>query len=485
MRIAVGLSGGADSVALLRILVSRSGELGLVVHAAHLHHGLRGDEADGDLVFCRELAEDLGVPFHEERVDTEREAQHDSVSGKPRETIEEAARRLRYSWFRQLLSGSSGHAAGLDAVATAHTLDDQAETVLAKFLRGAWTEGLSGISPKLKGPEGIILRPLLGATRAQIEAYLREFGQDWREDSSNRHLSFTRNRIRHELLPLLEGWNPRLREHLAQMADLARDEEAWWQTELGRVAPQLLLPGRPVRGGGRAAGPSAATGLALDITRLASLAPALQRRLLRHAASQLGVALDFAATESLRSLALGGRAGQKLELPSGFRGERTPREVRLFAHAESPSESRAAPSPSYTVPVPGEIDGPSFGLRVRIDYRARPEAKSSHGTQNGTSGRTAILRNWRPGDRVQLRYSSGPRKVKQVLERMRVTGTSRAQWPVLEIDGRIVWMRGAEVEPDPELVIRAEFTQEAAGEPARDAPSDPGKKPVLPPTRHG
>src|SRR5208283_5058673 len=203
----------------------------------------------------------------------------------------------------------------LDAVATAHTLDDQAETVLAKFLRGAWTEGLSGIALVLDFPEGRVVRPLLAVTRAEIEAYLRGLGQDWREDSTNRHLTFTRNRIRHELLPLLEGWNPRLREHLAQMAAIARDEEVWWQAELARLAPQMLLPGRPARGGGRAAGEGLAAGLALEVNRLAALAPALQRRLLRHAAEQFGVALDFAATEALRLMALTGHAGQKLALP--------------------------------------------------------------------------------------------------------------------------------------------------------------------------
>ena len=460
MRIAVGLSGGADSVALLRILTARASELGVVVHAAHLHHGLRGDEADGDLDFCRELAARLGVPFHEARVETERRAQPDPTTGKQRETIEEAARRLRYSWFRQLLSEGSGQAEGLDAVATAHTLDDQAETVLAKFLRGAWTEGLSGISRKLEGPGGIILRPLLRARRVQIEAYLRELAQDWREDSSNRHLNFTRNRIRHELLPLLESWNPRLREHLVQMAELARNEEAWWETELARVAPQLLLPGRAVRGGGRAAGPSTASGLALDTTRLATLAPALQRRLLRHAAGQLGVALDFAATESLRLMALSGRAGQKLELANGLGAERTPREIRLVVHAESCSGGTRVPA-SCVVPIPGEIDAPAFGLRLRIDYRPDRAARAGHNAQNGTCGSSAILRNWKPGDRVQLRYSSGPRKVKEVLERMRVTGTSRTAWPVLEIDGRIVWMRGVELEPDPDLIVQAEFAEEA------------------------
>ncbi|MGA7343792.1 MAG: tRNA lysidine(34) synthetase TilS, partial [Terracidiphilus sp.] len=199
LRLAVAVSGGADSVALLRALCERSGELGLVLHAAHLHHGLRGAEADADLEFCRELAASLGLPFHEARVDTAAEALADPKSGKGAETIEEAARRLRYAWFRQLLSKELLH-----AVATAHTLDDQAETVLAKFLRGAWTEGLAGIAPKLDTPEGAILRPLLGTTRAEVEAYLNAIGQGWREDSSNRNVSFTRNRIRHELLPLLE-----------------------------------------------------------------------------------------------------------------------------------------------------------------------------------------------------------------------------------------------------------------------------------------
>ncbi|MGB0063411.1 MAG: tRNA lysidine(34) synthetase TilS, partial [Terracidiphilus sp.] len=183
MKLAVALSGGADSVALLRALAARREELGLVLHAAHLHHGLRGAEADGDLAFCRELAAKLGIPFHEACVDVAQEALADAKSGKAAETIEEAARRLRYAWFRELLSKGllhsvAPHAVVLDAVATAHTLDDQAETVLAKFLRGAWTEGLAGISPKLGYAEGCIIRPLLGTTRAEIEAYLRSLGQD-------------------------------------------------------------------------------------------------------------------------------------------------------------------------------------------------------------------------------------------------------------------------------------------------------------------
>jgi tRNA(Ile)-lysidine synthase len=439
LRLAVGLSGGADSVALVRALTERSGELGLVLHAAHLHHGLRGAEAGADLEFARGLAAELGLPFHEARVDTAAQARQNA------ETIEEAARRLRYQWFRRLMSETP-----LDAIATAHTRDDQAETVLAKFLRGAWTEGLSGIHPKLECPEGRILRPLLGTTRAEVEAYLKERGQNWREDSSNRRLTFTRNRIRHELLPLLEGWNPRLREHLAQMAALARDEEAWWEAELSKLAPQMLLPGRPVRGGGRAAG----EGLAIDVTRLAALAPALQRRLLRYAAGRLGAAPDFLSTEALRALALTGRAGQRCELAQGLRAERTPRELRLVVETVSAAGKGEAAGPEYSVAIPGEVVARAFGLRLQIEVAGSAAEGESQASGSGQPG-SGRLRNWRAGDRVRLRHSSGPRKVKDVLERLKVTGSSRALWPVLEIDGRIVWMKGVELEPEQGIHVLA------------------------------
>jgi tRNA(Ile)-lysidine synthase len=447
MRLAVGLSGGADSVALLRVLVERNREpgreLGLVIHAAHLHHGLRGDEADADLAFARDLAQQLDIPFHHARVDTADEAKAQ------RESVEEAARRLRYAWFQQLMSKGPPRTAAphavVDAVATAHTLDDQAETVLAKFLRGAWTEGLSGIHPRLEGPEGggPILRPFLDTTRTEIEAYLCERGQHWREDSSNQQLTFTRNRIRHELLPLLESWNPSLREHLAHMAELARDEEAWWQAEIARVAPQLILQGRPVRGGGRAA----TEGLAVDIARLVDLPPALQRRLLRHAAEQAGAALDFTATESLRALALTGRAGQRLGLAHGLRVERTHRELRFTMQPRgSNSANSTEVIPVYTVPVPGELTAPAFGICLQIATAGTP-------VDSKGIGATAHLRPWKPGDCVRLRYSSGPRKIKEVLERMKVSGSERAAWPVLEYAGRIVWMKGVELEPSPALAV--------------------------------
>jgi len=442
MRVAVGLSGGADSVALLCALAARSRELGLVLHAAHLHHGLRGEEADGDLAFCRDLAARLEIPFHEARVDTAAEARANPATGKPQESIEEAARRLRYAWFARLLSKELLDATA-DAVATAHTLDDQAETVLGKFLRGAWTEGLSGIHPRLDVSGGCagIIRPLLKTSRSEVEAYLDAIGQPWREDSSNRELTFTRNRIRHELLPELEKWNPQLRTHLANMATLARDEDSWWQVELDRLAPQLILRGRPVRGGGRASSED----VALDCSRFAGVAPALQRRLLRRAAAEFGAQPDFAATEALLELALHGHAGQRLELANGLTAERTSRELRLSAFRGSALQSKSTLAP-VEVPVPGKMDAAGFGLSIEIDV---------HGIKNLSNPAVAMLRNWKAGDRVRLRYSSGPRKVKEVLEHLRVTGSDRAIWPVLEFNGRIIWMKGVEAEPEPGVVVTA------------------------------
>ncbi len=430
LRLAIGISGGADSVALTRTFTARASELGLVLHLAHLHHGLRAQAADADQQFVADLAQSLHLPFHTHKVDTAAEAAPHHESGKPGESIEEAARRLRYQWFRQLMG--QGH---FDAVATAHTLDDQAETVLAKFLRGAWTEGLSAIHPVVHFPEGNILRPLLATTRPQIEQYLLQLNQPWREDASNQDPAYTRNRIRHQLLPSLEQWNPKIRQHLANMAQLARDEEDYWQSEINRLAPQLLLTGRPVRGGGRASSTNPSdTAIAIDVTRLAAQPPALQRRLLRHAAAALGASLSFEATDSLHQLASHGRSSQQLALPGPITAERTPRELRL-----SQTQAKPAPTEQVELPIPGQAS--AFGWRFH--------------TQSATLLPPALIRNWRPGDRVTLRYSSGPRKLKEVLDRLKVTGSARTQWPVIEWQGHILWMQGTELQLHPDVQITA------------------------------
>jgi len=318
MRVAVAVSGGADSVALLRRMIEAAPEIGLVLSVAHVHHGIRGDEADLDADFVRDLAATHGLTFHRHDVNTPSTAQQN------RETLEEAARNLRYAFFRELLD--QGEA---DAVATAHTLDDQAETVLHKLLRGAWTEGLGGISPVIQCTPGAILRPFLGARRVEIEAWLRSIGQSWREDASNADIAFTRNRIRHELLPMLSTYNPQVYSQLANMATIARDEDAYWQAELARLLPSLLLPGKPVRGGGRATSTHPdESSMAFEIDRLPQ-SPAVRRRLLRAAARQLGSALNFDQTEKLMAMLSPGGA-RRQQLTAELHADRSPRELRLI-----------------------------------------------------------------------------------------------------------------------------------------------------------
>src|SRR5258708_5372384 len=243
-RLCVAISGGADSVALLLTLHAANfttrESLGVGLSAVHINHNLRGDESNADQQFVEDLCIALDIPLH---------LHHADIPARittTKETIEEAARNARYDFFTTLLA--SGHA---DSILTAHTLDDQAETVLMKLLRGAWTEGLSAIHPVITLPKGKILRPFLNTRRAEIEAFLKAANQSWREDSTNTDTAFTRNKIRHELLPQLRNqlraYNPNLDQTLANLAELAREEESRWQTELTRILPQLLLPGRPVR----------------------------------------------------------------------------------------------------------------------------------------------------------------------------------------------------------------------------------------------
>jgi tRNA(Ile)-lysidine synthase len=427
-RIAVAVSGGADSVALLRCLLEERHALGIVLSVAHVHHGIRGAAADEDEAFVASLAAAHGLPFHLHRTNAP------AAAATLHETLEEAARNLRYAFFRELMAAGEA-----DAVATAHTLDDQAETVLHKLLRGAWTEGLSGIHPVLVAEPGKILRPFLENTRSTIEAWLLHLQQPWREDASNQDMAHTRNRIRWQLLPLLRTFNPQIAAQLARLATISADEEAYWQGELQRLLPSLLLPGRPTRGGGRAAStnPEEET-VALEQLRLRELQPAVARRVVRAAARRVGARLSFDQTEQLLALAKS-RPG-KFQLPGGITVERSLREIRLTRSSAPP-----IPGPAYTFSIPGELRAPEYGLCLQGER-----------TQDGLSSASAVLRPWKAGDRVTLAHSRGPRKVAEVLDRLHLLGEARKNWPVVEWEGRIVWMRGVEVDA-PEFIFTAQF----------------------------
>ena len=336
-RICIAISGGADSVALLLTLhtanTAKRESLGVGLSAAHVDHGIRpAEESAADRHFVEALCTRLDIPLHIHRANVPARA---ATTG---ETIEEAARAIRYDFFHTLIA--SGHA---DSILTAHTLDDQAETVLMKLLRGAWTEGLSAIHPvvTVSNPgqrPGKILRPFLQTRRTDIESFLKQSNQPWQEDATNTDTTYTRNRIRHHLMPQLRDYNPSIDQTLANLAELAREEESRWQAELTRLLPQLLLPGKPVRGGGRSVSTTPGeSAISIEIDRLRTLDPALRRRILRAAARQLGSRLSF--DETARLLALCGfhtlptvssRPGSSLHLADNLRAERSPREIRLF-----------------------------------------------------------------------------------------------------------------------------------------------------------
>ncbi len=231
-RVAVAVSGGADSVALLRLLLALRSELGIVISVVHFNHKLRDADSDQDEAFVAALSREHKLEFHTSSADVKAESTARSLS------VEAAARELRYGFFKQLvLPDAEGHSQ-LDKVATGHTLDDQAETVLLRVIRGTGMRGLAGIYPwvDLEDDEEIIgqvIRPLLAVRHLELTQYLNEIGQAWREDSSNRDPKFTRNRVRQVLLPLLEQeFNPSMAAGLSELAEIARGEEDYWQNEV-------------------------------------------------------------------------------------------------------------------------------------------------------------------------------------------------------------------------------------------------------------
>src|SRR5664279_2027792 len=283
-RVCVAVSGGADSVALLRVLLELRTELGIVLAVAHFNHGLRGEASEADEALVAELARQYDLEFFCGRGDVRDHALTSKLS------VEAASRELRYCWLTSLAETHK-----LDEIATGHTLDDQAETVLLKFLRGAGTRGQAGIYPEIaieakapdpfqpteRGPEAPlhrdndprqpgarIIRPLLEVTREEVEQYLTALGQSWREDESNLDHRFARNRVRHGLLPLLEReYNPNIRQVLSDAVALSRAEEEYWQVLVERELerhlhlqprdrkteiPQGLEPSTPVAGNGTA-----------------------------------------------------------------------------------------------------------------------------------------------------------------------------------------------------------------------------------------
>jgi tRNA(Ile)-lysidine synthase len=441
-RVAVAVSGGADSVALLRLLLELRSEIGIVLSVVHFNHKLRGAESDEDQHFVAELAERHKLEQCHESGDVAGHAVAKHLS------LETAARDMRYQFFRQLLR--SGR---LNRIATGHTLDDQAETVLLKMVRGAGGRGLAGIYPLLpvsrsqlsaassrpkQYTDASIIRPLLATRRCDLELHLLALGQSWREDKSNRDVRHMRNRVRHGILPRLERYlNPAVREALAETAEIARAEEQYWARELTRALP-LVTPaakGR-LRGNREHAGNGIDT---LTISALLGLPLALQRRVIRAAGESLGLQLDFYHVEGI--LALCSNRGGSLALGHGWVASRKKNELWFEPSAEKPE-----PSPyEYRLSVPGFVDVPETESRfeaVLVSGNAAEDYNPGDLLAQASLAAELKVRNWRPGDRFQPAHRKAAKKIKELLQERRVTGEQRKFWPVIVSGLDVVWVRG-------------------------------------------
>ena len=520
-RVGVAVSGGIDSVALLRALLQLRGELGIVLSVVHFNHRLRGAESDADQEFVAGLAREYDLEFF---VDGEDVAGH---AAEERVSVEAAARELRYGFFQSLLAGDGPqglkpdlvspalrgpegplfHGAYLRRIATGHTLDDQAETVLMRMIRGAGLRGVGGIHPRILVEDddgeisGEIVRPLLNVRHRELEGYLEDIGQPWREDSTNADERFTRNRIRSLVVPLLEKeFNPSVAENLAELAEIARGEEDYWENEvsgwLGTVVqwsePEWAPAVSAAEGLVQIAGLGNLLGGAVEIPTLRQAqgrlsrakdaremghparlgaddlrlriadAPwlvmnasvnrmwflgesvAVQRRLVKAIGENAGISLEFKHVEEiLRVAAEDGASGRELSLPLGWKVVLEPEEVRFVT-----PDLRGPEVPhdyEYELPVPGKV--PVYEAGSAIEVRAIPEGAEAAYNPDQLLDAESIpgslrVRNWRPGDRYWPAHTKSPKKIKELLQERHVAQPERRLWPVMVSGEEIVWMRG-------------------------------------------
>lgn len=424
-RVVAALSGGSDSVAQLMLLRDLAADGALVLAgAAHLNHALRPSAAR-DETFCRALCERLDVPLVCQTLDVRAEA---SAS---RQSIEVAARRLRYGFLERAR-------ADVDAarIAVAQTLDDQAETVLLRLLRGAGPHGLRGV-PAVRGA---IVRPLLGCTRQELRAMLSSRGESWVEDETNADVALPRNRVRHELMPLLaERFQPAAARVLARTAEVAAAEDTFLESCARDLGARVVQP--------------RADGVAIAASSLLQAPLALQRRVLRLALtlSGAGRAPDLADVD--RALDVCRSGGPRAAEAAGVRVERFSPGTVLLSRGPRPS----APLPLLPRPlsVPGVVDLPELGPGCRvvaqwpIQQGTVSAARTLRVALRGDVASPLVVRSRRPGDRVRPAGVGGSKKLQDLLVDRKVPANRRDRVPVVaDAEGRIVWVAGHAADAD-------------------------------------
>lgn len=414
----VAVSGGADSVALLHLLVSLRDQMDFFLHCATLDHGLRSETGKADAQWVARLCETLDVPVTVGYADTQ------TIMSQHQLGLETAARKARYDFLATV-----AQTIGADAIMTAHHADDQAETILMHILRGTSLEGIRGMgyrSPMPDHPEYDLLRPLLDVSRKQIESYCREYHLTYLMDETNADTDFMRNRIRHEILPQLKSVNPQIMSSLNRLGKIATLEMTYIQT----MFDQIVIP--HVHQHER--------GLEVKRSIFTRWHPALQNRCVRYCVAMLTAEPlpEFDHILSATQLALKGKVGAVAVFPNGIR-LRLSYDSLMFEHHDNP----IIENPSWRMPsdlelpvvIPGRttVSNENWALEI------------AHHTDGTHLMRLylplqckAILRTRRPGDRIRIKGLGGKtQKLKQWFIDRKIPQHQRDIIPLLVINGEI------------------------------------------------
>ena len=432
----VAVSGGPDSVALLHALLSLSATANLRLHVAHLNHNFRGEEAEEDARFVANLAQELGLPATVEKADPIAYQRDSGIS-----SFEEAARELRYGFLSGVAADDKPA-----AVALGHNADDQAETVIMHIIRGSGLHGLKGMEElstwrSRDGASQVALfRPLLQVNKAETADYCHRRGISFREDTGNLLSRFTRNRVRHELLPALRSYNPRIRDALVRLANLASLEVDYLDKEVSKVWPSVA--GREQ------------DWLTLDSNLLASLHPLIARLVLRRAYEQ--VAGDTRRLQEVHVEDMAGfldsRAGRVLDLPRGLRLHAGYGRLLLGKGLEVP-----CPLPTFEgehlLDLPtasGDVatDLPGWTVTAQRVTLSGPEPTdpfTAHVDQDAISSGPLLVRTRRPGDRFQPSGMQATKKLQDFFVDQKVPRSWRDRVPLLVADRGIAWVVGYRV----------------------------------------
>ncbi|NLB55340.1 MAG: tRNA lysidine(34) synthetase TilS [Lentisphaerae bacterium] len=426
-RILMAISGGADSTAMAFALHMLAPELGLELAACHLNHQIRGNAADKDAGFARNLAAQLGVPYLESSHNVPELVRTKKIS------LEMAAREARYSFFRRAVKQLS-----CGAVATGHTADDQAETFILKLARGAGTRGLSGISYRSEWDGLTLIRPILDISRDRIIAFLTEQGYEWCEDATNADTELLRNRVRHETIPFLERTlNPKIRTSIIRTTDILDTDQDWLNDLAEQAWHDLYIPPDHI-----SPYPS------LDAAKLLSQHDACKRRIIIKWIHEVGIPenrIDFDMVERTRALVATDLRPRSALLCDNKSAKLHNDRLILIDNEERKDFC-------IEMEVPGEYCLNDLGLMIKINesigYSIEPVGipgqipASASFSADRVAGNRIVVRSRRPADRMQPIGLNGSKKLKDILIEAKLTQAQKDAVPVFEICGEIVWMPG-------------------------------------------